>query len=166
VKRVGRLITAATLAVSVTVGATALVASPAAAAPAWCGNWLSDPGRAGSVSAVPGTGGAAGGSSSYMRVNQGTYGGKWYAWAKIFNAGGNGRLALIWVNRSDSVIYQCGWGSSAYATNDHGGYSGVTGSWYTAGVDAAHAKKVQAKGTYDVYLDPNDWYGPAVFWAP
>ncbi|MFI9332139.1 hypothetical protein ACIGZJ_31930 [Kitasatospora sp. NPDC052868] len=122
-------------------------AGAASAAPLWCGSWLKEPSRATNVSPVPGTYANVGGPT-YIRVNQGTYGGKWYAWAKMYNYDLDS-VALIWVNQSDKAVYQCG------------NRDGVR-EWaqdYTAGVDDAHAYKVQAK-----YQHSNVFYGPTVVW--
>ncbi|MFI1195958.1 hypothetical protein ACH4T9_22265 [Micromonospora sp. NPDC020750] len=131
---------AATLAVTV-------AATPASAAPVWCGNWLSEPSLASNISPVPGTTANVGGPT-YIRVNQGTYGGKWYAWAKMYNYGLD-LVSLIWVNQSDKAIYACGSRDGEQEWSQD----------YTAGVDDAHAYKVQAK-----YMHSAVAYGPAVIW--
>ncbi|WP_329537110.1 hypothetical protein OG568_52235 (plasmid) [Streptomyces sp. NBC_01450] len=125
-----------------------LSGSPASAAPLWCGSWLKEPSQASNISPVNGTQANVGGST-YIRVNQGSYGGKWYAWAKMYNYGFD-NVALIWINQSDKEIYQCG------------NRDGVR-EWaqdYTAGVDDAHAYKVQAKYVHSSIVA----YGPTVFW--
>jgi hypothetical protein len=144
-----KLLTAALVA---GLSATAMIVAPSAGAadsPTWCGSWLANPAKATNVSAVSGTQTNVGGST-YIRVNQGTYNGKWFAWAKMYNEGFD-VVALIWVNQADKAIYQCG---------SRDGSSGWSGDSYTAGVDDAHAYKVQAKYRHSQVVV----YGPAVVW--
>ncbi|MFI9332138.1 hypothetical protein ACIGZJ_31925 [Kitasatospora sp. NPDC052868] len=126
-------------------------AGAASAAPLWCGSWLKEPSRATNISPVPGTqASVTSPSNGYIRVNQGTYGGKWYAWAKLYNGWQGDLVALIWVNQSNKATYQCGSrdGSTDYSLD------------YTAGVDDAHAYKVQAKHWHNGAVS----YGSTVVW--
>ncbi|WP_153532738.1 hypothetical protein [Actinomadura macrotermitis] len=125
-------------------GALVLTSSPASAATVWCGSWLQYPSKASQYAVVQGTEATIGtyqGKRHYMRVLAGLYNGEWYAFAKEYNAGVADFLAMIWVNRGNNGIYQCG--------GSDGGPKVYPGSWpseaYTAGVDYPHAMKVQAK---------------------
>ncbi|MFI6284380.1 hypothetical protein ACIBCM_06400 [Streptomyces sp. NPDC051018] len=134
-----------------TAAALALTAPPAAAAdsPTWCGSWLPDPAVASNQRTVPGTTGAVG-PGQHIMVREGTYQGKWYAWAKLVNGGMTDLVALGWINQSNNQYYNCG---------SHDGSSGWAQRYYTAGVDDAHAYKVQAKYKHNAVQ-----YGPAVVW--
>ncbi|MFB7189369.1 hypothetical protein ACFC0C_28080 [Streptomyces sp. NPDC056178] len=134
------------------VAAVVLTSPPAAAAdsPTWCGNWLSDPAKASNQRTVPGTTMNVGDPGQDIMVREGTYGGKWYAWAKLVNGGQTDLVALGWVNQSNGQYYNCG---------SLDGTSGWAQRYYTAGVDDAHAYKVQAKYKHSLVQ-----YGPAVIW--
>lgn len=144
---------AAVLSTLVSASAAVVVTSSSAHAedsPTWCGNWLSDPAKASNQRTVRGTTMNVGNPGERIMVREGTYRGKWYAWAKLVNGGQTDLISLVWVNESDSQYYNCG---------SHDGTSGWAQRYYTAGVDDAHAYKVQAK-----YKHSQVQYGPAVVW--
>lgn len=151
-----KLITAS-LTTMLVVGAALVTAdSPASAAesPLWCGSWLQEPANASTISAVPDTQMTIPGTSNtYIRINQGTYGGRWFAWAKVYNPEQTGQVALIWRYTSNNSLYQCGdrTGSSAW-------------SWdYTAGVRDTQSSLVQAKYSRNGAAGPL-YYAKAVAW--
>ncbi|WP_432989611.1 hypothetical protein [Dactylosporangium sp. CA-233914] len=135
--------------------AVVMAAAPASAAdsPTWCGNWLQNPANASSIKAVPNTQTSVFGTSAYIRVNEGTYGGRWFAWAKVYNPQESGQVALIWRYTSNNSLYQCG------NRDGVGGYS-----WdYTAGVRDTQSSLVQAKYSRNGSFGPFT-YGAAVAW--
>ncbi|WP_146179999.1 hypothetical protein [Micromonospora sp. RP3T] len=94
-----------------------------------------------------------GNENEYIQVNEGSYSGHWYAWAKLYNSGSNSSdtVALIWKYTPNGGLYQCGnrSGDSGWALD------------YTAGVRDTQSSRVQAKfKTGDGSVE----YGPAVAW--
>ncbi|MCZ7373345.1 hypothetical protein [Micromonospora sp. WMMC250] len=151
-RRFATMVMAGLLAVA---GATFAAPPPAMAdEPTFCGNWLSNPNLASNISAVSGTQYTipnAGGA--YIRVNQGQYSGRWFAWAKVYNPESTGVVALIWRYTPNNSLYQCGRRDGSYGWSLD----------YTAGVRDTETSVVQAKysrnpGSGTVY------YGGASTW--
>ncbi|MEU8265409.1 hypothetical protein AB0C02_33025 [Micromonospora sp. NPDC048999] len=151
-----KILTSSLAAVVITSAAVVASAAPASAAdqPVWCGDWLQDPNKASGIKPVPNTGmSVPGTSNTSIQVNEGQYGGRWFAWAKVYNPEQTGQVALIWRYKGNQGLYQCG------------SRDGSTGwSWdYTAGVRDTQASLVQAKYSRNGAFGPV-YYAAAVAW--
>ncbi|MQY05443.1 hypothetical protein [Actinomadura macrotermitis] len=147
----------------VTAAAPSAAAAPAPSAaaartqsPLWCGRWLRNPGSGDHL--VPGTRMRIN-REMYTQVNDKKVNRVWYAWAKLYHSGVSGSgVALIWRNKSNKVLYQCG-GRNGRDAFQRTGCSNTPCNAYSAAVDDPHAIRVQAKVTGG-YGDHEILYGP------